>query len=130
MKKNLIIIYLFLFLSPAAYNQSSGEVRIWKDTLTIPTYQVHDPDVNPMFFRNQSYQGASRVIYPYPLMDNFSNIKQDKTYTALYLENRYIKLCVLQLGKGSKKQAGELFQNVIQLDAGHIWAKEFYEVMR
>ena len=130
MKKNLIIIYLFLFLSPAAYNQSSGEVRIWKDTLTIPTYQVHDPDVNPMFFRNQSYQGASRVIYPYPLMDNFSNIKQDKTYTALYLENRYIKLCVLQLGKGSKKQAGELFQNVIQLHAGHIWAKEFYEVMR
>ena len=30
------------------------------------------------------------------------------------------------LGKGSKKQAGELFQKVIQLDAGHIWAKKFY----
>jgi len=130
MKKNLILIFLYFSLSPLVYNQPNGEVRIWKDTLTIPTYQIHDPDVNPMFFRNQSYQGASRVIYPYPLMDNFSNIKQDKTYIALYIENRYIKLCVLQLGKGSKKQAGELFQNVIQLDAGHIWAKEFYEVMR
>jgi len=95
MKKNLIIIFLFIFLYPAVYNQPNGEVKIWKDTLTILTYKIHDPDVNPMFFRNQSYQGASRVIYPYPLMDNFSNIKQDKTYTALYLENRYIKLCVL-----------------------------------
>ena len=95
MKKNLIPFFLFFFLSHAVYNQPIGEVKIWKDTLTLPTYLIHKPDLNPMFFRNQSYQGASRVIYPYPLMDNFSNIKQDKTYTALYLENRYIKLCVL-----------------------------------
>ena len=95
MKKNLILIFLFFSLSPLVYNQPNGEVRIWKDTLTLPAYLIHKPDINPMFFRNQSYQEASRVIYPYPLMDNFSNIKQDKTYTALYLENRYIKLCVL-----------------------------------
>lgn len=33
-------------------------------------------------------------------------------------------------GKGLTKQAGELFQKAIRLDAGHIWAKELYEVMR
>jgi len=95
MKKNLICVFFLFFLSPAVYSQPIGEVKIWKDTLTLPTYLTHKPDLNPMFFRNQSYQGASRVIYPYPLMDNLSNIKQDKIYTALYLENRYIKLCVL-----------------------------------
>jgi tetratricopeptide (TPR) repeat protein len=34
------------------------------------------------------------------------------------------------LGKGSMKQAGEFFQKAIQLDVGHIWAKEFYDAMR
>ena len=95
MKKNHVLIFFFLFLSPVVYSQPVGEVKIWKDTLTLPTYLIHKPDVNPIFFRNQSYQGAGRVIYPYPLMDNLSNIKQDKIYTALYLENSYIKLCVL-----------------------------------
>ena len=77
------------------YAQSNTSVKIWEEPLTLPTYLVEPPDVNPMFFRSQSYQGASRVIYPYALEDNLTNIKEDKVYKALYIENEYIKLCVL-----------------------------------
>ncbi len=84
-----------LLLNLPLKGQFDGVVRIWEDTLTLPTYLVHPPDVNPMFFRNQSYQGASRVIYPYPLQDNLSNDKKDVIYKAVYLENKYIKLCIL-----------------------------------
>jgi len=90
-----ILFSICLFLNLSAKGQFDGVVNIWEDTLTLPTYLIHPPDVNPMFFRNQSYQGASRVIYPYPLQDNLSNDKEDVVYNALYLENKYIKLCVL-----------------------------------
>jgi tetratricopeptide (TPR) repeat protein len=47
-----------------------------------------------MFFKGESYQGASKVIYPYALNDMISNEKADKAWKALILENEYIKLCV------------------------------------
>ena len=70
-------------------------VKVWEEPLTLPTYLTRAPDKNPMFFRGQSYQGASRYIYPYALSDNLTDKKTDKTYRAVYLENEYIKLCVL-----------------------------------
>ncbi len=89
-------IYLVLFLAvPVIAGQNSDTVKVWSEQLELPTYEVHPPDVNPMFWKPQSYQGASKVIYPYPLLDNLSNIRKSKIYNALYLENEYIKLCVL-----------------------------------
>ncbi|MEM6697606.1 MAG: DUF5107 domain-containing protein [Bacteroidota bacterium] len=73
----------------------SGAVKIWEEKLTLPTYKVDPPDKNPMFFENDSYQGASRVIYPYPLEDDMTNIKITKDYKAVYLENDYLKVCIL-----------------------------------
>ncbi len=89
-----IALFLFFvsFLPPAAGQE---KVRVWEEPLTLPTYVVRAPDKNPMFFRHQSYQGASRYVYPYALEDNITEEKVDKTYKALYLENEYIKLCVL-----------------------------------
>jgi tetratricopeptide (TPR) repeat protein len=48
-----------------------------------------------MFFKGEVYQGASKVIYPYPFLDGITDEKADKTYTAVYLENEYIKLSFL-----------------------------------
>ena len=70
-------------------------VRVWEEPLVLPTYKKAADNPNPMFFRGQSYQGASRVIYPYPAQDNLTSDKIDQQYKALYLENEYIKLCVL-----------------------------------
>jgi hypothetical protein len=60
----------------------------------LPTYMVEPPDKNPMFFRGESYQGASRIIYPYALNDMISNERTEKAWKTLILENEYIKLCV------------------------------------
>jgi tetratricopeptide (TPR) repeat protein len=74
---------------------SQQPVKVWEETLVIPTYQIKPADVNPMFFKGDVYQGASKVIYPYALMDNLGNEKTDKSYNAVYLENEFVKICVL-----------------------------------
>jgi tetratricopeptide (TPR) repeat protein len=84
------ILIVFPIVSPA-----QNPVQVWEDSLILPTYIVDESEVIPMFFRNQSYQGASRVIYPYALQDRITHRKTFKKYRALYLENEYIQLCVL-----------------------------------
>ncbi len=49
----------------------------------------------PCFLCGDAYQGASKVIYPYALMDNLSNTKVEKEHKAVFLENEYMKLCLL-----------------------------------
>ena len=48
-----------------------------------------------MFYAGRDYQGAQGAIYPYGLYDNLLDVRDDKTYQADYLENKYIKICVL-----------------------------------
>lgn len=71
-----------------------AQVKMYEEEWTMPTYEVAPPDKNPMFFKGESYQGASKVIYPYGMNDVISNTKTDKAWKALILENEYIKLCV------------------------------------
>ena len=75
--------------------QADSGVKIWEEPLTIPTYRIGDPELNPMFYHGRAYQGARGAIYPYPFMDRLTDIREDRTYRAVYLENRYIKVCVL-----------------------------------
>lgn len=74
---------------------SSDTVRAWAETVTIPTYSTGEPDKNPMFLEKRVYQGSSGVVYPYPVIDRVFDEKADKEYTALFLENRYLKIMVL-----------------------------------
>lgn len=93
-KKVLLhILALTLFLLPAY--RMDGQVKVWEEMLSLPTYEPKAPDKNPMFYVPDAYQGAKRVIYPYALMDNLSTEKQEKEHRAVYLENEYIKLCFL-----------------------------------
>lgn len=76
-----------------------ADVRIWEEELTIPTYEVLEPDPVPRFYEGRVYQGAQGRIYPYPISDRLTDELKDKTYNAVYLENEYIKICVLpQIG--------------------------------
>jgi len=95
MKKHYSLTFFVLFSFAVSFAQTGNEVRIWEDTINLPTYRLNPPDVNPRFFTHQSYQGASKVIYPYAMQDNLSSERVMQTYKALYLENEYIKLCVL-----------------------------------
>jgi len=75
--------------------RAGGPVRVWEEPLTLPTYRLDPPDSNPMFYTHESYQGAEKRIYPYPFQDKVTDIREQRTYKALYLENDYIRLSIL-----------------------------------
>ncbi|HCC70481.1 MAG TPA: DUF5107 domain-containing protein [Bacteroidales bacterium] len=85
------LIFLFAIFTG---NNIAAQVTISEEDWIIPTYRVAPPDKNPMFFKNESYQGASRHIYPYALNDVFSKQKTAKAWKTLILENEYIKLYI------------------------------------
>jgi len=118
MYRNILkTIVSITLLHGSVSNDSYGQqpVRVWNEPLVIPTYEIKPADVNPFFFKGDSYQGASKVIYPYALMDNLGNKKFNKEYKALYLENEFIKICVLpELG-------GKLYDAVDKTDDYHFF---------
>ncbi|WP_018625970.1 DUF5107 domain-containing protein [Niabella aurantiaca] len=71
------------------------EVRAWQETVKIPTYKTGEPDKNPMFLEKRVYQGSSGVVYPYQVIDKVYDEKEEKEWTALYLENDYLKVMIL-----------------------------------
>ena len=91
--KHIFIVLIIVLCCTNAMAQSS--VKVWKEPLTLPTYLVEKPNLNPMFYDGEAYQGAQRHVYPYAESDILTDIRQNKTYKAAYLENKYIKVCVL-----------------------------------
>ena len=71
------------------------EVKAWKETITIPTYGIGKPEKNPIFLEKRVYQGSSGVVYPHPVIEKILDVKEDREYIALYLENEYIKIMIL-----------------------------------
>lgn len=76
-------------------NSMSSKVKVWKENVTIPTYTVGKPDKNPMFLEKRVYQGSSGKVYPHTVIDKIYDDKADKEYTAVFLENDYIKVMIL-----------------------------------
>jgi len=70
-------------------------VRAWSEDVVIPTYRIGEPDKNPMFLEKRVYQGSSGVVYPHAVIDRVFDDKHDRVYTAVFLENRYLKIMIL-----------------------------------
>lgn len=79
----------------ASMTVSAQSVTVSTAPLTLPTYELGPTDPHPIFFTGRVYQGAQGNIYPYPLSDVLTDNKVDKTYNAVYLENKYVKVCML-----------------------------------
>ncbi len=73
----------------------SDDVKAWAEIVTIPTYKIGAPNKNPMFLEKRVYQGSSGSVYPHAVIDRVFDEKEDKEYTALYLENSYLKIMIL-----------------------------------
>ena len=71
------------------------EVKVWEETVKIPTYEVGEAQKNPIFLEKRVYQGSCGKVYPYPTIDTISDVKKDKEYRAVYLENEYLKVMLL-----------------------------------
>jgi tetratricopeptide (TPR) repeat protein len=82
-----------IFLHCLAVHASA--VKVSEQNIVIPTYLAGDPEPNPMFHLGRSSQGAEGRVYPYPLYDTLTNVKSNKTYRIVYLENEYVRIGVL-----------------------------------
>ena len=69
--------------------------KVWAEKVTIPTYEIGPAEKNPIFLDKRVYQGSSGKVYPYPTVESISDSKRDKAYTAVFLENEYLKIMVL-----------------------------------
>ncbi len=74
---------------------ADSTVKIWEEPLVIPTYEVGKADPNPRFYTGRTYQGAQGRVYPYPMLDVLTDSRKDKAYKGAYLENEYVKICIL-----------------------------------
>src|SRR5687768_10472989 len=70
-------------------------VAAWSQPVVIPTYPVPPPDRNPLFLERRVYQGSSGRVYPNPVTDRVSDEREDRTWTALHLENEWLRVMVL-----------------------------------
>jgi tetratricopeptide (TPR) repeat protein len=98
MKKALfrsVAVLAFTVATSCRVFGATGQVKVWEEQVTIPTYLIGPPEPNPQFYFGGNSQGAQHRIYPYPAYDNLTTEKKDKTYTMVYLENEYIKLGIV-----------------------------------
>lgn len=65
------------------------------ETIKLPTYGIGKADKNPMFLEKRVYQGSTGKVYPLPVVDKILDEKTDVPYTAVWLENDYIRVMVL-----------------------------------
>ena len=72
-----------------------NEANAWSEIVTIPTYKIGAPDKNPMFLEKRVYQGSSGVVYPHPVIDRVFDEQEARAYTAVFLENEYLKIMIL-----------------------------------
>lgn len=72
-----------------------NSVQAWTEKVKIPTYGIGEPNPNPMFLEKRVYQGSSGVVYPHPVIDRVDHEKHEQIWTAVYLENDFIKLMIL-----------------------------------
>jgi tetratricopeptide (TPR) repeat protein len=91
MKKTILFLALFF----GTWLSGVCQVKMTETEITIPTYALGDPEPDPVFYLPTNSQGAQKRVYPYPMLDKLTDIKADKKYKALVLENEYVKLVVL-----------------------------------
>lgn len=71
------------------------EVKAWKEVVNIPTYEIGQPEKNPIFLEKRVYQGSSGVVYPHPVIEKIYDEKVDKPWNVVFLENEYLKIMIL-----------------------------------
>ena len=99
------LILFFLFCSLQFSFAQEQKVTAKDTTITIPTYLVDKPDINPWFYLPINYQEAQFRIYPYLYVNKLTDNKQDVDYKAVVLENEYTKIVILPEFGGRVYQA-------------------------
>lgn len=72
-----------------------GVVKVWQETLTLPTWTAGNEDVNPMFLEKRVYQGSSGAVYPYGVIDTLTGEREMREYQGIWMENDFIRILLL-----------------------------------
>jgi tetratricopeptide (TPR) repeat protein len=80
-------VLTFLTLLPAL-----SQVRVWQDSLTLPTYGESLPDTTPFF---SVYSPGEPTVYPYTMRTGFTKKRTDHGWRSLRIENEYLSCIVL-----------------------------------
>src|SRR5215831_11912973 len=86
-------------------------VKAWIEKVIIPTYSVGKPEKNPLFLEKRVYQGSSGVVYPHAVIEKIFDEKKDKEYTAVFIENDYLKIMILPELGGRVQRAFDKIHN-------------------
>jgi hypothetical protein len=86
-------------------------VLVWKEIIFLPTYNIGAPEKNPIFLEKRVYQGSSGTVYPHAVVEKIEDEKKDKAYTALFLENDYLKIMILPELGGRVHRAYDKIRN-------------------
>ena len=71
------------------------KTMVYEQTVTIPTYKTGAPEKNPLFIEKRAYQGSTGKVYPVPICEKISDVKEDVAYKAVILENDYLYVMIL-----------------------------------
>ena len=72
-----------------------NKARVYEQTVTIPTYKAAEPEKSPLFIEKRAYQGSTGKVYPVPVTEKISEVKEDAQYKAVILENDYLYVMIL-----------------------------------
>ncbi len=70
-------------------------VKVWKEKVVIPTYEIGEAEKYPVFLDKRVYQASCGAVYPHAVIETISDSKVDKEWDAIFIENNYIKIMVL-----------------------------------
>ncbi len=92
LKASALFLLLAVGRSRAGDSPVMTPVRVWQDTITIPSYEEGLPDPNPPFdYFVQDY----RHNYPYTMLWNLTGRSAPRQWRAVNLENEFLKCTVL-----------------------------------
>jgi len=81
----------------ANLNTTKVGVRVFEEKLTMPTYELGPDDRNPPLLipRVNIIHPGTSIIYPYPMKENVANVRGEKTWRAIVVENPYLRITLL-----------------------------------
>ena len=82
-------------LPPVPSELRGDAVACWAEPLVIDTYMPLAPDSKPAFFEQRVYQGSTGAVFPLPFHERVSQEKKPHAWTAVHLENEWLRVVVL-----------------------------------
>ena len=92
MRRTLTAFMVTAGLALIGAAQQPAAVRVWQDTIALPTYQEGPANPNPPF---DLFTFGGRFNYPYPIRDALGDKPEAVTWRSVHLENEYLRLTVL-----------------------------------